>query len=476
MHVLVFGASGYIGSNLVPHLNAQGHEVRATARRQEVLEGRGWDGVELVSADALDRASLSAALNGIDVAYYLVHSMGSGGDFEDKDRIAAENFRRAAETAGVQRIIYLGGLQPAGDSSRHLRSRQETGDILRAGPVPVTELRAGIIVGAGSAAFEVIRDLVNHLPIMTTPRWVRSRTQPIALQDLLEYLSRVLGTAVTEGEIYDVGGPETLSYGEMITQFAAAVGKRRWVIPVPVLTPRLSSYWLDLVTSVPASVARPLIEGLRHDLLANDAPLRKLIPMPLHTYREAIEAALRTERELPLPARWTEGSLAFRGYDPAVSFYSKGSRTELNADVSAAAAWNAVRRIGGKRGYYYADALWRLRGLLDRVVGGVGMRRGRRHPTDLRPGDAIDFWRVVALERGRRLTLVAEMKVPGSAILEFEVIPEGEANCRLVTTSRFHPSGFLGLLYWYALLPIHRRIFVGMPRGMLRYARRLPAA
>jgi uncharacterized protein YbjT (DUF2867 family) len=476
MNVLVLGASGYIGSNLVPHLQAQGHQVRAAARRQAVLEGRGWDGVELVSADALDPSSLCAALNGINVAYYLVHSMGSGDDFEERDRTAAQNFRNAAETAGVERIIYLGGLQPAGESTRHLRSRQETGDILRAGPVPVTELRAGIIVGAGSAAFEVIRDLVNHLPVMTTPRWVRSRTQPIALQDLLEYLSRLLGHPVTEGKTYDVGGPETLSYGQMITQFATAIGKRRWVIPVPVLTPRLSSYWLDLVTSVPASVARPLIDGLRHDLLADDAPLRELIPMPLHTYREAIEAALRTERELPLPARWTEGSLAFRGYDPAVSFYSKGTRTELNADVSAVAAWDAVRRIGGERGYYYADTLWRLRGLVDRVVGGVGMRRGRRHPTDLRPGDAIDFWRVVALEPGLRLTLVAEMRVPGSAVLEFEVIPEGETNCRLVTTSRFHPSGFFGLLYWYALLPVHRRIFVGMPRGILRYARRWPAA
>lgn len=476
MNVLVLGASGYIGSNLVPHLQSQGHQVRATARRQEVLEGRGWDGVELVSADALDPASLSAALNGIKVAYYLVHSMGSGDDFEERDRTAAQNFRSAAETAGVERIIYLGGLQPAGESTRHLRSRQETGNILRAGPIPVTELRAGIIVGAGSAAFEVIRDLVNHLPVMTTPRWVRSRTQPIALQDLLEYLSRLLGTPVTEGKTYAVGGPETLSYGEMITQFATVVGKSRWVIPVPVLTPRLSSYWLDLVTSVPASVARPLIDGLRHDLLADAAPLRELIPMPLHTYREAIEAALRTERELPLPARWTEGSLAFRGYDPAVSFYSKGARTELIAPVSPAAAWNAVRRIGGEQGYYYADFLWRLRGLLDRVVGGVGMRRGRRHPVSLRPGDAIDFWRVVALESGRRLTLVAEMKVPGSAVLEFEVIPEGEAHCRLVTTSRFHPSGLFGLLYWYALLPVHNRIFAGMPRGILRYAQRSPAA
>ncbi|MBE7518390.1 MAG: DUF2867 domain-containing protein [Thermoflexaceae bacterium] len=476
MNVLVLGASGYIGSNLVPHLRAQGHHVRATARRKEVLEGRGWDGVELVSADALDPASLCTALNGINVAYYLVHSMGSGDDFEERDRTAAENFRIAAETAGVERIIYLGGLQPPGESTRHLRSRQETGNILRAGPVPVTELRAGIIVGAGSAAFEVIRDLVNHLPAMTTPRWVRSRTQPIALQDLLDYLSRLLEIPVTGGKTYDVGGPETLSYEEMIAQFAAAVGKRRWVIPVPVLTPRLSSYWLDLVTSVPASVARPLIDGLRHDLLADDAPLRELIPIPLHTYREAIEAALRTERELALPARWTEGSLAFRGYDPAVSYYSKGTRTELSAPVSPSAAWNAVCCIGGEQGYYYADFLWRLRGLLDRVVGGVGMRRGRRHPTDLRPGDAIDFWRVVALEPGRRLTLVAEMKLPGSAVLEFEVIPEGEENCRLVTTSRFNPSGFFGLLYWYALLPAHNRIFERMPRGLLRYARRLPAA
>ncbi|MEO9256565.1 MAG: DUF2867 domain-containing protein, partial [Tepidiformaceae bacterium] len=406
MNVLVLGASGYIGSNLVPHLLARGYGVRAASRRREVLEGRGWIGAELVEADALDPASLPQALNGIQVAYYLVHSMGSGADFAEKDRHAAENFRIAAEAAGVRRIIYLGGLQGHGANTRHLQSRKETGEVLRAGNIPVTELRAGIIVGAGSAAFEVIRDLVNHLPVMTTPRWVRSKTQPIALDNLLEYLSRLLDAPLTEGKIYDVAGPETLRYDQLITQFGAAVGKKRLIIPLPVLTPRLSSYWLDLVTSVPASVARPLIDGLKEDLLANDAAIRVVIPIPLATYREAIDAALRHERELALPARWTEGALAFRGYDPSVSYYSKGARTELHTDVPSAVVWAAVQSIGGKRGYYYANSLWRLRGLLDRIVGGVGMRRGRRHPTELRIGDAVDFWRVVAIEPGTRLTLV----------------------------------------------------------------------
>lgn len=475
MNVLVLGASGYIGSNLVPHLLARECQVRATSRRRDVLQGRGWDGAELVAADALDPASLPKALQGIEVAYYLVHSMGSGVDFAEKDRSAAENFRTAAEAAGVKRIIYLGGLQGGHANTQHLQSRRETGEVLRAGTIPVTELRAGIIVGAGSAAFEVIRDLVNHLPIMTTPRWVRSRTQPIALDNLLEYLSRLLDEPLTEGKIYDVAGPEILRYDQLITQFGAAIGKKRLIIPLPVLTPRLSSYWLDLVTSVPASVARPLIDGLKEDLLANDAAIRALIPIPLDTYRAAIEAAFRTERELPLPARWTEGALAFRGYDSSVSYYSKGARTELHTDMAPEVVWAAVQGIGGRRGYYYANYLWRLRGLLDRIVGGVGMRRGRRHPTELRVGDAVDFWRVVAIEPGTRLTLVAEMKVPGSAVLEFEVVPDGSSGSQLVTTARFHPSGLPGLLYWYSLLPVHNRIFENMPRGLLKYARHTTA-
>ncbi len=470
MRALVFGASGYVGTNLVPRLAERDFEVRAAGRHAEVLNARGWKGVEVVTADALAPESLAKALEGIDVAFYLVHSMASGADFARLDRQAATNFRDAAAAAGVKRIIYLGGLQPGHDASEHLASRRETGDVLRAGPVPVTELRAGIVVGAGSAAFEVIRDLANHLPVMTTPRWVRSRTRPIALDDLLDYLVGVAEHPETAGQTYDVGGKETLTYADMLREFAAVTGKRRLIIPVPVLTPRLSSYWLGLVTAVPAAVARPLIDGLRHDLIPDDRTIRAVLPIPLRTYREAVVAALERERSLSVPARWTEGALAFRGYNAEVSYYSKGERTELDGQASAENLWKVVSSLGGDTGYYYANVLWRLRGLLDRLVGGPGMRRGRRHPAEVRVGDTLDFWRVAAVEPGRRLTLLAEMRLPGTAVLEFEVVTTGAHTSRLVTTARFHPSGTLGLLYWKALVLAHNRIFRGMPRAMVRRA------
>jgi uncharacterized protein YbjT (DUF2867 family) len=476
MKALVFGASGYIGTNLVPKLQERGFSVRAAARHIDVLQARGWQDVELASADALEPASLQAALDGINVAYYLVHSMAAGGEFARIDREAAANFRDAAAAAGVGRIIYLGGLQPTDGASPHLRSRRETGEILRGGPVTVTEVRAGIVVGAGSAGFEVIRDLVNHLPVMTTPRWVRSRTRPIALDDLLAYLVRLAELPGTAGCTFDVGGPETLSYKEMLTTFATVTGKRRCIIPLPVLTPRLSSYWLGLVTAVPATVARPLIDGLRHDLLPDDAPIRKVISIPLHTYRESVAAALQQERTQAVPARWAEGALAFRGYNPEISYYSKGERTEVVAHASAQSLWKVVASIGDETGYYFANPLWRIRGLLDRLVGGPGMRRGRRHRSSVRIGDTIDFWRVVSLDPGHRLTLLAEMRLPGTAILEFEVEPIDGRSSRLITTARFHPAGLPGLVYWNSLVLVHAQIFQRMPRAMVRRAERLDVA
>ena len=470
MKALVFGASGYIGTNLVPKLLDRSFAVRAAARHIDVLQARGWQSVELAAADALKPASLRAALEGIDVAYYLVHSMAAGGEFARLDREAAANFRDAAAAAGVGRIIYLGGLQPSDGASPHLLSRHETGEILRSGPVPVTEVRAGIVVGPGSAGFEVIRDLVNHLPVMTTPRWVRSRTRPIALDDLLAYLVGLAALPTTAGCTYDVGGSETLTYKQMLATFATVTGKRRFIISLPILTPRLSSYWLGLVTAVPAAVARPLIDGLRHDLLPDDGPIRKVLPIRLHTYGEAIIAALEQERSLSVPARWTEGALAFRGYNPEISFYSKGERTEVAANASAESLWKVVASIGGDTGYYFANSLWQVRGLLDRLSGGPGMRRGRRHPSDVRVGDTIDFWRVVSVDPGHRLTLLAEMRLPGTAILEFEVIAGNVRSSQLVTTARFHPAGLWGLLYWNALGLVHAQIFRRMPRSMVRSA------
>jgi uncharacterized protein YbjT (DUF2867 family) len=468
--MLVMGASGYVGSHLVPRLIESGHEVYASARNAKVLNGRDWD-IKLVSADALRPETLGPALDGIEVVYYLVHSMAAGRAFAALDREAATNFRNAAGRANVRRIIYLGGLQPPGVSSEHLRSRRETGEILRAGTVPVTELRAGIVVGPGSAAFEVIRDLVYHLPVMVTPRWVQSRTQPIALDDLLDYLVRLPQVKETAGRTFDVGGPETLSYEEMLRGFAEVVERNLKIVRVPVLSPRLSSYWLDFVTAVPASVARPLVDGLRHDLLADTADIQELIPLELRGYVKAVRAALAGERAQKLPARWTEGALPFRAGRPDISFYSKGVRTEDSCAAPAAALWASVIRIGGDEGWY-GDLLWRLRGAVDRLLGGVGMRRGRRNPTELRVGDSLDFWRVVAIEPGRRLTLLAEMKLPGTAVLEFTVQDAAGSGSTLRTDARFHPAGTLGLLYWYGLTPIHGAIFAGQTRRLCERAER----
>lgn len=472
MNILVLGASGYIGSNLVPRLAKSDHHVRAAARRTEVLDARGWTGVENVSADAFAPDSLARALKGIEVAYYLVHSMGGGSGFAARDKQAAENFRDAAAAAGVQRIIYLGGLRPSGAASPHLASRLETGAILRTGPVPVTELRAGLIVGAGSVGFEVIRDLVNHLPVMITPRWVRSRTQAIALDDLLAYLEGVLDHPESAGGTFDVCGPDNLIYRDLLSTYARVAGRPFRALNVPFLTPRLSSLWLGLVTSVPISVARPLVEGLKTDLAGDDSAIRAFLPIPLHSYEQAIRAALEQEKSEPIPARWAEGALAFRGYNADISFYSKGESAEYQTTAPPETVWEVVRGIGGKNGYYYADTLWWIRGAFDRLIGGVGLRRGRRDPKDVRIGDAIDFWRVVGLEAGSRLTLLAEMKLPGAAVLEFTVTPEKSGGSTLKMEARFHPNGVWGLLYWYALVPAHNFIFRRMPRNIVRAAER----
>lgn len=324
-------------------------------------------------------------------------------------------------------------------------------------------------MGAGSAAFEVIRDLVLHLPVMTTPRWVRSRTQPIALPDLLEYLVRIPEVSETSGQIYDVGGADTLSYADMMRVFARVTGRRIHIIPLPVLTPRLSSYWLDLVTAVPANIARPLIDGLAHDLLADDAAIRRVIPIPLHSYEDAVREALEAERSQAVPVRWTEGALAYRASRPDVAFYAKQMTATAQTPAPVSASWAAISSIGGDAGWPAYDWLWRLRAVLDRVVGGPGMRRGRRHPTEVRPGDTIDWWRIVAVEPGSRLTLVAEMRVPGSAVLELEAAaaPSGST---ITATAYFHPAGVWGLLYWFALLPVHRRIFQALAGGLAQTA------
>jgi len=470
---LVFGASGYVGTHLVPFLAARGVAVRAAARRRDALTARAWpEPVELVAADALAPATLPAALDGIDVAYYLVHSMAAGADFPRLDRQAAANFRDAAARAGVKRIVYLGGLQPEGIASAHLASRGETGAVLREGSVPVTEVRAGVIIGPGSAAFEVIRDLVFHLPAMVTPSWVRSRSQPIALEDVLTYLARLPDIPEAAGAIYDVGGPEVLTYEQLMREFGALVGRRPAILPVPVLTPQLSSYWLNFVTAVPTNVARALIAGLEHDVLADDAAIRALIPIPLRTYREAAQAALALERSGEAAPRWTEGSLVYRRNRPDFAFYAKRMSSEALTAAPAAAVWREIATIGGENGYYFLDALWQARGCVDRLTGGTGLSRGRRDPQAIAVGDAIDFWRVAAVEPGRRLTLIAEMKLPGSAALEFELLPDAQDRTRILVTAYFHPAGAPGLIYWHALTPAHALIFTGLARAIAARAER----
>jgi uncharacterized protein YbjT (DUF2867 family) len=469
---LVFGASGYIGTNLVPRLLARGYWIRAAARHIKVLQARNWEGVELIAADALKPATLEAALKDIDIAYYLVHSMAAGRKFGQIDLEAADNFARAAEQAQLKRIVYLGGLVPPEADSEHLISRRETGERLRAGSVPVTEIRAGIIVGPGSAAFEVIRDLVYNLPIMITPRWVQSKSTPIALDNLLEYLIRVPQLAITAGQIYDAAGPEMLSYADMMRQFGEVVGKRPRIFPVPVLTPRLSSYWLSLVTTVPANIARALIGGLKHDIPASDFRLRQLIPQPLLSFREAVKAALEAERGNAVAARWTEGALLFRNYRPDYAFYAKQASGTALSSASPKAIWEQITAIGGNNRYYYLNGLWTLRELLDWLLGGPGLNRGRRHPTELRLGDTIDSWKVIGLEPLQRLTLLFGMKAPGSGVLEFEVTPEPTGLTRITATAYWHPAGVWGLLYWYALAPAHRFIFKGLTRAIATRAKR----
>jgi uncharacterized protein YbjT (DUF2867 family) len=469
---VVFGASGYVGTHLVPELQRAGHRVRAVARQKRVLEARGWQGVELVEADALDPATMPAALEHCRVAYYLVHSMAAGRDFARLDREAALNFARAAAAAGVDRIVYLGGLIPEGADSEHLRSRAESGELLRSTHVPVTEVRAGIIVGAGSAAYEVMRDLVYHLPVMVTPKWVQSRSSPIALGNLLNYLVRLADEASAAGRVFDAGGPEYLSYEAMMRVFGEVIGRRPRILRVPVLSPRLSSYWLGLVTSVPSGIARALIGGLKHDIPAHDAELRQLVPQRLLTFREAVQAALESERMHRVPGRWTEGAFPHRAYRHDHAFYAKRAGGAAVTAAAPSRVWAVVTAIGGANRYYALNFLWWLREFADWLVGGPGFTHGRRDPSELRIGDAIDYWTVLSLEPERRLTLHFGMKAPGSGILEFELEPLADGGTRLTETAYWHPRGVWGLLYWYAMVPAHLFLFRVMTRAMVRRAER----
>lgn len=471
--MLVFGATGYIGSHLVPRLLREGCQVRASGRNRKTLEARNWAGVELVEADALQPDTLPAALRGVDTAYYLVHSMASGSRFGDLDLEAAAHFAAAAAAAGVRRIVYLGGLMPEHPESEHLISRRDTGVVLRRGPVPVTEVRAGIIVGPGSAAYEIIRDLVNHLPVMITPRWVNSRSAPIALANLLEYLVRLPHIEAAAGAVLDAAGPDYISYREVMLEYGRTVGKKPRIFSLPLLTPTMSSYWLGLVTSVPASIARALIGGLKHDLPADIGPIQALVPQRLMSFRESLQAALQAEQQHQVAARWTEGLMMFRGFSIDNAFYAKRASGAAEVQASTAAVWRVVSTLGGDVGYFYMGWLWWLRALLDWLVGGPGFTKGRRHPTDLRLGDRIDYWTVLGIEPERRLTLNFGMKCPGSGVLEFDIDPLPDGRSRVAVTAYWHPQGVWGLMYWYVLVPAHLFLFKGMTAAIARRAEAL---
>jgi uncharacterized protein YbjT (DUF2867 family) len=472
MRILVVGASGYIGGRLVPLLQAGGHDLVLMSRDARPLAAR-YPGATVVAADLLDPSTLPPALEGIEVAYYLAHSMGGGErGFAERDRRAARDFAEASARAGVSRIVYLGGLgDDSADLSHHLASRHETGAELAAHGVPVTEFRAAVIIGSGSASFEILRHLTERLPIMITPRWVGTRCQPIGIRDVLDYLVGALEHPEVTG-IVEIGGPDVLSYGDMMRTYARLRGLRRLMIPVPVLTPRLSSYWVNLVSPVPAAIARPLIEGLRNEVVVRDpGPASAFAVHPL-PYAEALQRAIdRTDRH-DVESTWFDAIAAPDKVSLSSLTSTEGmivERRQRAIPATSAQAFAEVERVGGDAGWPYANLLWRVRGLMDRMVGGVGMRLGRRDPDHLRVGDALDFWRVEEVRRPALLRLRAEMKVPGRAWLQYEVTPTA-TGCRLVQTAFFEPKGLPGLAYWYVLYPVHGLIFRGTVRVLAERA------
>jgi len=481
--VLVTGATGYIGGRLAPRLLQAGYRVRCLVRGPGRLQGRPWlDQVESVIGDVLHPETLPAAMAGVSAAYYLVHSMASGPGFDERDLTAARQFGLAAATAGVERIIYLGGLgDPEADLSQHLRSRQQTGDALREAGVPVTEFRAGVIVGSGSLSFELIRYLIERLPMMICPRWLYTCVQPIGIRNVLEYLIAALDTPASTGEIIEIGGADVLTYGDMMLGYAKARGLKRRLIPVPILTPRLSSYWVHLVTPIPATIAQPLIEGLRNEVVVRDDKASRLFPeIKPFDYQGAVELALARLDSGEVETVWSDALMTTQGDVPPVVLGALEGmileHRQLQVPVPAATVYQSFAGLGGARGWLYMNWVWHLRGLLDRLVGGVGMRRGRRDPDHLRVGEALDFWRVEAVEPGHLIRLRAEMKVPGRAWLQFHVHPQPDDRAILSQTAYFAPKGVWGLVYWYALYPIHKVMFAGMIRKIAERAAALNAA
>ncbi len=471
--VLLTGATGYIGGRLLKRFEAEKQPVRCIVRRPEFLRGRAGSETDIVAGDLLNADSLKHAMTGVHTAYYLVHSMGTARGFEETDREAAENFAAAARAEGIQKIVYLGGLgSRRAKLSPHLRSRREVGEILRASGISVIEFRASIVLGSGSLSFEMIRALTERLPIMITPRWVKVLAQPIAIDDVLQYLRAALDLPVDGSRIYEIGGPDRVSYGDLMREYARQRGLRRFMISVPVLTPGLSSLWLGLVTPLYARVGRKLIDSIRHTTVVQDDAAAREFPIHPIGVHEAIAHALRNEDREYSETHWS-GALSSSGPVPRWGGVRFGNRLidsrKIHVPVPARVAFAPIRRIGGSTGWYYGNALWSLRGWIDLLMGGAGMRRGRRSSDQLKVGDTVDCWRVEAFEPEHRLLMTAEMNLPGRAWLEFEVT-EDENGSDIRQTAIFDPLGLRGLLYWYSLYPLHQLVFSGMLRGIAQTA------
>ena len=485
--ILVTGASGYVGGRLVRQLLSQDFSVRVMVRDKNKISGQSWiDKVEIAKGNANDFASVKAALTGVHTAFYLLHSINLGSNFDEIEATMARNFAKAAEDAGVSQIIYLGGIANDKQISQHLESRANTGRQLASGKVPVIEMRAGIIIGSGSASFEMLRHLTHRLPVMTTPKWVSNRTQPIAIRDVLWYLSSAAALKTPVSGIFDIGGPAVLSYADMMQMFAKISGlRRRWIIKVPVLSPALSSLWIGLVTPVPTALARPLVHSLISEVVADpNKSISGLITPPpegLLQVNQAIELALSRTTQNQVESRWSDATQPTAPWQKAQSDPSWAGETiyrdhrEKNVETSSANLWKSVEQIGGENGWYGADFLWWARGVLDRLFGGVGLRRGRRSPDTLRIGDSLDFWRVENLEPGVSLKLYAEMILPGKAWLEFrieEIEVAGKKVRKISQDATFSPRGLGGQLYWFAVSPFHVLVFPRMLANLVRSANR----
>ncbi len=486
---LVTGATGYVGGRLVGYLLTEGHHVRVLVRDAAKLAHTEWSSqVDVVEGDALDPLALASAMDGVGTAYYLLHSLQQGSDLEAAERRMAEGFAQAAGDAGIDRIVYLGGLAPDLPTERmspHMRSRHQVGALLRTSGVSVIELRASVIIGSGSASFEMLRYLTERLPAMITPRWVRTRTQPIAIRDVLRYLVLTADIPADVSRAFDIGGPDVLTYEEMMHRYAAVAGlSKRIILPINVLTPELSSHWVNLVTPVPRAIARPLVRSLRHPAVCSEHDIAQWIPDPasgLIDFDEAVRLALTRVKEAQVATRWSDAATPGVPSEPLPSDPTWTGGTlytdvrEVRTTASTQDLFAAIERIGGESGWYSSQLLWRTRGFIDRLVGGVGLRRGRRNPERLSVGDAVDFWRVEEYVPNEVVRLRAEMLMPGRAWLEFTVQDEGVTRL-LRQRAIYWPHGLAGHAYWWGVAPFHAFVFPPMARHIVEHAEQRTAA